>query len=231
MMHPDHCIANAYFCTMKWTVFIWLALAMTTGSSLEAQPMRDLYQSSLNLYNSGKTEAALAELNRYIDAAPGSQKGIYLRAYIHLQEGEKEKALSDYTLLLKINPNHEGALTNRALILMEDNKYDEALRDLDRRVRLDTTNWKALYDRGYCKGLKDDNAGAISDFTKVIRLNPGYAEAYANRAYAKINELTNGGVIRPAPSQTADACEDLQTAKAMGDSSVVKMINLYCSEQ
>lgn len=220
----------SYFCSMKSTAFFVCVLLLSIAKPTIAQPIRDFYESSLSLYNSGNTDQALANINQYLANEPNSEKGIYLRAFIYLEEGEKDKALADYTHLLKLNPNHTGALTNRALLLMEKEKYKDALKDLNRRVSLDDSDWKALFDRGYCKGLSGDNKGAIIDFTKVIGLNPRYPEAYANRGYSKINELTNGGVIRPAPSQTEDACSDLQKALSMGDSTVTKMINLYCKE-
>jgi len=186
------------------------------------------YENSLSMYNSGDMAQALGEINKLLAEDPKNTEGLYLRAFIYLNTNNKEKALADYSEILEINPKHEGALTNRALIYMEIEAYDLALKDLNTRVSLDKSNWQALFDRAYCKGLKGDNAGAIADFENVIILNPDYAAAYANLGFSKINALTAGGLIRPAPQQITDACDDLRQAQSMGDTTVVEMLRIYC---
>ncbi len=193
-----------------------------------AQNTHGYYENSLSMYNSGNIPQALGEINKLLAAQPNSQEGLYLRSFIYLNTDQKQKALADYNKLLDINPHHEGALTNRALINMELENYDEALEDLNERVEMDETNWQALFDRAYCKGLKGDNAGSIKDFKKVIDLNPDYAAAYANLGFSKINSLTAGGMIRPAPEQLTDACDDMRKALSLGDTTVVEMIRIYC---
>lgn len=192
------------------------------------QPNLGYYENSLSMYNSGNMQQALGEVNKLLALEPKNEEGLYLRAFIYLNTNEKQKALADYGKVLQIDPTHEGALTNRALINMELENYDAALADLNKRVEMDSKNWQALFDRAYCKGLKGDNAGAIADFKKVIALNPDYAAAYANLGFSKINELTAGGMIRPAPSETRDACGDLRKAETLGDTTVTEMIQMYC---
>lgn len=195
-----------------------------------SQTTHGYYENSLSMFNSGNMPQALGEINKLLALEPKNQDGLYLRAFIYLNTDKKQKALNDYGKLLEINPYHEGALTNRALIYMELENYDAALVDLNKRVEMDNENWQALFDRAYCKGLIEDNAGAIADFKKVIELNPDYAAAYANLGFSKINALTSGGLIRPAPSQTRDACNDLHKAEAMGDTTVIEMIKIYCEK-
>lgn len=214
---------RSYF---SWIIFV--AASLLIPHTLNAQTATDYYQQSLKYYNSGETDKAVEEINKVLRTDPANVDALYLRAFYFLQAGKKADALHAYTILLKVDPTHEGALTNRALIFMEQQKYVDAMGDLNKRVALDENNWKALYDRAYCEGLMGDHRKAIADFSRVIALNPDYAEAWANRGYSKINELTNEGVIRPAPSQTGDACGDLKQALQMGDSTVVKMIKLYC---
>ena len=203
----------------------FLFLLSPKGNS---QATHGYYENSLNMYNSGEVQQALGEINKLLSIEPSNQDGLYLRGYIYLNTGQKQKALNDYEKLLELNPFHEGALTNHALIHMELGNFDAALTDLNKRVEMNPENWQALFDRAYCKGLKGDNAGAIADFKKVIDLNPDYASAYANLGFSKINALTSGGMIRPAPSQTRDACSDLHKAEAMGDTTVAEMIRIYC---
>ena len=185
-------------------------------------------QDALNLLNQGKSQDSINLLDSIIYENKNDAEALYLRAYINLAEGNKANALRDYDLLLKVEPRHRGALTNRSLLLMEGEHYESALEDLNILVEDDPSDWRILYERGYCHGLLGKHQKAVEDFTRVIKLNPDHAEAYAQRGVSKINELSNEGLIRPAPEQCEDPCLDLKKAREMGDTTVVKMISLYC---
>lgn len=185
-------------------------------------------QEALKAFNNGKTDKSIHILDSIVLKNKNDAEALYLRAYINLAEGNKADALRDYDLLLKVEPRHRGALTNRSLLLMEGEHYESALEDLNILVEDDPTDWRILYERGYCYGLMGKHKKAVEDFSRVINLNPEHAEAYAQRGVSKINELSNEGLIRPAPEQCEDACIDLKKAQEMGDTTVVKMISLYC---
>jgi len=203
----------------------FLSISLIICSSIFGQT--DI-ETALELFNEGQSEKSVRILNSLIGENKNKAEALYLRAYINLTEGNKENALRDYDLLLKVEPRHRGALTNRSLILMEGEHYDAALEDLNILVEDDPSDWRIIYERGYCYGLMGKHKKAIDDFTRVINLNPENAEAYAQRGVSKINELSNEGLIRPAPEQCEDACLDLKKALEMGDTTVVKMISLYC---
>jgi len=183
---------------------------------------------ALDYFNNGKVSQSLIILDSIIRIDDKPAEALYLRAYINLAEGNKENALRDYDLLLKAEPRHRGALTNRSLLLMEGEHYESALEDLNILVEDDPGDWRILYERGYCYGLMGKHKKAVEDFSRVIRLNPDNAQAYGQRGVSKINELSNEGLIRPAPEQCEDACLDLKKAREMGDTTLVKMISLYC---
>ena len=183
---------------------------------------------ALSLFNEGKSDESILLLNSVIEEDDKNAEALYLRAYINLAEGHKANALRDYDLLIKVEPRHRGALTNRSLILMEGEHYESALEDLNLLVEDDPKDWRIIYERGYCYGLMGKHNKAVEDFSRVIKLNPDHAEAYAQRGVSKINELSNEGLIRPAPEQCIDACIDLKKAQEMGDTTVFKMIRIYC---
>ena len=199
--------------------FVLLNTALSSQTDVEL---------ALSLFNEGKSDESIILLNSVIETDDKNAEALYLRAYINLAEGNKANALRDYDLLLKVEPRHRGALTNRSLLLMEGEHYESALEDLNILVEDDPSDWRILYERGYCYGLLGKHQKAVEDFTRVIKLNPDHAEAYAQRGVSKINELSNEGLIRPAPEQCEDACLDLKKAREMGDTTVVKMISLYC---
>lgn len=199
--------------------FVLLNTALSSQTDVEL---------ALSLFNEGKSDESIILLNSVIETDDKNAEALYLRAYINLAEGNKANALRDYDLLLKVEPRHRGALTNRSLLLMEGEHYESALEDLNILVEDDPSDWRILYERGYCYGLLGKHQKAVEDFTRVIKQNPDHAEAYAQRGVSKINELSNEGLIRPAPEQCEDACLDLKKAREMGDTTVVKMISLYC---
>jgi tetratricopeptide (TPR) repeat protein len=209
---------------IKKVTFILLMLQFP---GIELQAQNDL-KLALDFFNRGNVSQSLLILDSAIAKNHKPAEALYLRAYINLAEGNKENALRDYDLLLKVEPRHRGALTNRSLLLMEGEHYESALEDLNILVEDDPDDWRILYERGYCYGLMGKHKKAVEDFSRVIRLNPNNAEAYAQRGVSKINELSNEGLIRPAPEQCEDACLDLKKAREMGDTTVVKMMSLYC---
>lgn len=186
------------------------------------------YQSSLDFFNQGNTTMAIEEITRYINSHPNQTDGWELRAFYYMQLSSKEQAISDYTRALELDNDLIGSLTNRALLYMEVERYTLALKDLDRKVALLPKDPASYFDRAYCYALMENYDQALNDFDTCIHLDPSNASAYANRGFTKINQISNEGLIRPAPEECTEACIDLEKALAMGDSSVVKMIQLYC---
>lgn len=210
-------------------LFIMLIIIFCSALSNGQGALEDRhYDKSLAYFNSGMTDEAIEEINIFIVANNSNPEGLMLRAFYYLQLDENEKALSDYNRVLQINKNNDDALANRALLFMEFGEYQNALTDINTRLENHPSDWSIYFDRAYCYGLNGDHNLAIKDFNESIRINPNHAESYANRGYSKINDLSNEGLIRPAPEQCIDACIDLRKALEMGDSTVVKTIGLYC---
>ena len=203
-------------------------LSFAVQSSGQVASEQPTYQSAVNFFNQGNDEKAITLLNELIEKHPENTQALSMRAFIFLTLGEKQKALESYTAVLNADPSHLDALTNRALIYMENESYMAALSDLNKRIAETPKDWSAHFDKGYCLGLQGEHQEAIDSFTKSIELNDSHAGSYANRGFSKINLLTKDGLIRPAKSQCVDACRDLQRAQAMGDTTVVQMIELYC---
>jgi tetratricopeptide (TPR) repeat protein len=216
---------------MTKQVFLLLAICIWSGGYAHGQDANALYLKGVELVNAGKPDGAKEVLSQALSIDPQHEEARYLRAFIYLNSRDVENALSDYAVLLKANPNHKGALTNRALLLMEIGEYAAALKDLNRRVGLDPKDPAILFDRAYCHGLMGAHEEAIEDFSAVIRLDPQNKDAYANRGFSRINLLTRDGLIKPSRDEAVEACEDFKQAKALGDTSVDRMIYFYCPEE
>ncbi len=209
-------------------LFLLLFIVMCTQSVFSQNLDKTHYQKSLDFFNNNQLESAFSEVNLFLLENPNDVDGLNLRAFYFRQLKEPERAIEDYSHVLRIDKTNMASLTNRALLYMELERYTLALKDLNTKVDLSPKAWTVYFDRAYCLALKGDHEKALLDFNKAIDLNPENASAYANRGFTKINMISNDGLIRPAPEQCVDACIDLHLALEMGDSTVVRMIDLYC---
>lgn len=211
--------------TLASLFFLFFSCIIIHAQKLGAQSH---YQKSLDYFNSNALDSAFSEINLFLYSNSENKAALALRAFYYIEMDRPEQAIEDYSHVLRIDNIDIGALTNRALLYMELERYTLALKDLDTKVDLLPNNWSAYFDRAYCLGLKGDHDKAIADFDEAIKLNPKNAASYANRGFSKINLISNEGLIRPAPEQCTEACLDLNKALALGDSTVTKMISLYC---
>lgn len=107
-------------------------------------------------------EAALADLDRAIMAAPDFALAFLARATarIHLAEVEPTNPSADRRLVLA---------------------------DLDRTIQLRPSMAVAHYNRGTQLARANDFQGAADAFSRAIELNPGFGEAYFNRGFVELS--------------------------------------------
>jgi tetratricopeptide (TPR) repeat protein len=92
----------------------------------------DIYlNKSYSLLQTGKSDDALAEINKAIKLKPGQAKGYFLRGQIYYDSREYKKALGDFETVLKTIPGDSFATFNSGMcyIKLEDvNKACECFR-------------------------------------------------------------------------------------------------------
>lgn len=90
--------------------------------------------------NAGYTEAALADINRFIDQNPEESTGYYFRGWIkdknHISEAE---ALEDYTTAILLDSTEMYNYLCRGQIYLKQGKESEARSDFEMVLKLDTT--------------------------------------------------------------------------------------------
>jgi len=105
----------------------------TTG-----QPTRALYEElqdhaldaqSLNLFQKGSYDAAIATYTQIIKRKPKSADAYFNRGLAHKNLGRTDQALSNYGTALALDPAHRRAYLNRANILYDEGLYVAAVRD------------------------------------------------------------------------------------------------------
>lgn len=120
---------------------------------------------------------------------------------------------------------------NDAMAKINQGKFEDAIKLLNKAVEVNPTVADAYFNRGYCKASLMKFKEAILDYDKTIELSPNKFQAYGNRGNAKINMLTANGNTKPTSEETQSACEDLNKAKQLGDTSISTndLIFIYCN--
>lgn len=145
---------------------------------IEVCPNKDLMRCRAMLYATvGNYKEALADLNRYIDLAPGKTMGYFLRGNLYQQMGRTDDALADYLVVVQKSPDSVYARTERAKLLFKVGRNQEGLSEMSKVTDFDKSDDDAFRLRGniYCKLGQYDRA--IADYTQAIKISPEFARA------------------------------------------------------
>ena len=118
-----------------------------TGISLITQAIeRDSTNNHLYYFRSdmedeaGYTEAAIADINRYVETNPELAYGYYVRGWIKDKHGvSDDEAIEDYTMSIALDPKYDYSYLCRGQIYLRQGKEDLARADFENVLKLDTT--------------------------------------------------------------------------------------------
>lgn len=135
-----------------------------------------LYKRAYCYYGLRKFDAALTDINRFIERVPEPQAKI-LRAYINQELGNSEAQLKDLNEFVNINPDNAELLRWRASVLMDLERYVEARHDIKKILAQNPTpDIKGYLGLTYYYSQDADSAMLI--FDEVIASNPEHAQTY-----------------------------------------------------
>lgn len=211
--------------TMKLLYSLLLTLCVYSADGQTAQEHYDVAMSQLE--QGATVKEIVNSLNACLTADSTFEDAYFLKAFLYYRLEGFEAAIDEYNRLLKINPFNEEALKRRALTKLQLHDVEGAIQDHDLRLVLRPLNPVAYFDRAYCRGLQDDVIGSIQDYSSAIKLNPGYKDAYLNRGTAKLHVIATNKSNVELFSE-ADACRDLNMARALGDTVSVRLIDQHC---
>ena len=89
------------------------------------------------LHALGRSEDALAEFDRAIEALPDDAGAPYNRGVVLHALGRRDEAVAAFDWAIAIKPDHLDALHNRGVVLGEQNRHAEALVSYERIVAID----------------------------------------------------------------------------------------------
>ena len=92
------------------------------------------------LYDTGRPNEALANLDKAIAIDPRYLDALLFRGWVHKELGKLEQALSEYTEAIRIVPNSSNAHYGRAVVFFQMKNFKNSLADCDEAIRLDVNN-------------------------------------------------------------------------------------------
>jgi tetratricopeptide (TPR) repeat protein len=169
-----------------------LILSIAFAVTLQGQtPLtaQDYLKSSLAHFQSGDTEAALADVNKAIALNSNDVDAFALRAAIRSRKGDTEGTLADYSKVIELVPNAPGVeaiYTNRSMIRLQRGDVDGALTDLNKAISINPNVAEIYNGRAIARLQKGDLEGALADYEKVIELKPTLPSAFMGRGYFRL---------------------------------------------
>jgi len=131
------------------------------------------------LFKNQEFEAAITELNTFLEQQPNNADALYTRAICYRKIDAYDKSVADLTAILIRLPEEATLLCDRGISHFKNKNIEEALKDMDKAVALEPTNPFRYSSRAYIRA-KTDIDGAMTDYEKAIELDPKDEISYNN---------------------------------------------------
>lgn len=145
-----------------------------------------LYKRAYCNYGLEKFDAALADINRFIQKTADPQAKI-LRAYINQELGNSQAQLDDLNEFVDINPDNAELLRWRASVLMDLEKYEEARKDI-RKILAQNPSPDIKGYLGLTYYYSEDADSALLIFDQVIAEAPDNVQTYVYASSLALQE-------------------------------------------
>lgn len=145
-----NCVLTASFC---------FAQAQTQTSPTQEQT----YEHAKELFEEGKYEEAIDQLDQAIEQDPNAKKAYVLRGASYDSIGQYDQAIADYTRAIEIDPEFVAAYNNRGSVYITLEQHDKGLPDLNKAVELNPKNANSYYNRAMIHTFLAKPAEVISD--------------------------------------------------------------------
>ncbi len=130
------------------------------------------FNKSIELYDAGKYDEAIAEINKAISINPENSDYYDFKGSIQDDAGRSNEALVEYDRAISINPENSDYYYNKSLAHANLMKYEEAITDVDRAISINPNNAHYYSNRATYLFYIDKDNESIREFDKAISLNP-----------------------------------------------------------
>ena len=135
-------------------------------------------QSIENLYNNGRYEEAIEEVNQYLFFHVVDVKALHIRARCYEELGELEKSKADYERILDIDNEYAGAYLGLGKLLFDQEDYKNAELRLLRAAILNSNDFDIYYLLGRTRLMNGSFRLAEETLRKASDLKPEFPQAY-----------------------------------------------------
>lgn len=153
---------------------------------------------ALVFYKSGGpsgSDAAIADLNRAIAAAPKFAKAYMTRGLVLTAQGKHSEAMADFEKAVALSPKDGEIHFNRGNAFVMMNRFDEAFKHYGKAIEYDSSLADAYVNRGSILMQRGRLDEAVAEFEAAIRQNPDTENAYFNRAKIRLARGEKDGAL------------------------------------
>ena len=167
-----------------------------------------------------QADLAYIDLSRQIELHGGNGMVYYHRSKAAQAQGENEMALDDIRIALIYEPKESTFYHWYARLLLSQKRYEEALEPINKAIRFTPDRFDYLFDRiEVWLGMEQPNF-ALRDVAFLVRRIPKDPRVYSIRAAIYFQE-----------GDRRAACKDWGAAAALGDQSVLTLIQQFCDQR
>ena len=167
-----------------------------------------------------RADLAYTDLSRQIELHGGNGKVYFHRSKAAQAQGEKEMALDDIRIALIYEPKEPAFHHWYARLLLSQKRYEEALEPINKAIRFAPERFDYVFDRiEVWLGLEEPEI-ALRDVAYLVRIIPKDPRVYTIRAAIYFQE-----------GDRRAACKDWGAAAALGDQSVLTLIQQFCDQR
>ena len=133
---------------------------------------------SLVLFNLGRTNEALSDINKAVNLASDNVDYRLRQADIYFAGGDVENSYKALSEAEKLAPESNEVQLKMGEVTFYSRDYDRSLRCLTNVTERDPDNRTALFMKGFIYKEKGDTASAVTLLRRVCDLYPDYAGAF-----------------------------------------------------
>ena len=117
----------------------------------------------------GRSEAALADLDRALALRPKSTATYRYRADVQAALGNDDRAIADFSKAHELDPNDPETYNSRGIFLFNKKRaYQFALKDFDRAIELNPTKGRYYLNRSRCYSFLGNNLRALEEARRAV---------------------------------------------------------------
>lgn len=139
------------------------------------------------LYNSGKYEQTISEINKRLFFQVTDVKFLHMRARSFEELKHYDAAIKDYERIISIDPNYAQAHAGIGKILFEKEQYPKAELHILKASSIDPENFEILYLAGRCQLMVEKWEKAEIFLKLAEKMNPDFAQVYFYTGMARAN--------------------------------------------